>query len=95
MDDILALIEAQKNELKKRFNDHALANNISLNNDSLVVDELIDKLMVRKRKFGDLYCPCRFVTGDETKNKEIICPCIFHLEDINAKGSCLCGLFIN
>lgn len=94
MDDFLQIIEKQKKEIKKRFKEHANRNNIRLNPDKKIVNGILDKLMIRKRKFGDFYCPCRMVTDDYEKNKEIVCPCIYHLDEIKINGSCLCDLFV-
>jgi ferredoxin-thioredoxin reductase catalytic chain len=94
MEDILRIIENQKKDLYLKMNDHAKEKNFRLNEDSDVVNEILNKLLIRKRKFGDIYCPCRIVTGDEEKNKEIACPCIFHVSEVESHGSCLCGLFI-
>ena len=39
-------------------------------------------------------CGCRMVTGDEKKDKDLICPCIHRTLDIQKRGSCKCGLFV-
>ena len=94
MDDFLQIIEKKKKEIKKKLEEHAIGNNIRLNPDEKTVSEILDKLMIRKRKFGDFYCPCRMVTDNNEKNKEIVCPCIYHLDEIEKNRSCLCGLFV-
>ena len=45
-------------------------------------------------KNGEVYCPCRVVTGDKEKDDEIICPCIFHRQEISKDGHCKCNLFV-
>lgn len=44
-------------------------------------------------RFGEQYCPCRMRTGDAEKDKEIICPCIYHEDEIKNDGNCHCRLF--
>ena len=33
------------------------------------------------------------VTFSPERNKEIVCPCIFHRGEVELQGHCLCGLF--
>ena len=44
-------------------------------------------------RFGEKYCPCRMRTGDAEKDAEIICPCIYHEDEIKNDGYCHCRLF--
>lgn len=46
-------------------------------------------------RFGERYCPCRMRTGDTEKDREIICPCIFHEDEITNDGYCHCRLFFD
>jgi len=81
-------------ELKQKFKEHAEKTGIKLNPDDNRVNEVIKGLIKKKEKFGDIYCPCRVVSGDKEKDKEIICPCIFHKKEIELQGHCLCNLFV-
>ncbi|MGR3220281.1 MAG: ferredoxin-thioredoxin reductase catalytic domain-containing protein [Candidatus Anammoxibacter sp.] len=47
-----------------------------------------------KKKYGFDYCPCRIVTGDKEKDDKIICPCVYHEEEIKRDGKCHCDLFV-
>ena len=87
-------MDNEKEKLKIRFKEHADFTEIKLNPDSKVVDEIVDKLLARKEKFGDIYCPCRIVGKNPERNKEIVCPCIYHRGEIELQGHCLCGLFV-
>ena len=32
--------------------------------------------------------------GDAEKDKKIICPCVYHIEEIDREGECHCQLFV-
>jgi len=57
-------------------------------------DKIIQGLLENQRKFGYRYCPCRVITGDRVKDARIICPCVYHKEEIRKMGHCHCGLFL-
>jgi ferredoxin-thioredoxin reductase catalytic subunit len=64
-----------------------------LNPDKEMLDIIIDGLAKNQEKYGKRYCPCRILTDDEEENKKIICPCVFHEEEIELNGMCHCALF--
>ena len=80
--------------LRKKMQEYAKSAGIKLNPDKKTLDCVLTGLLKRKEKFNALYCPCRVVTGDKKKDKEIICPCIFHRGEIELQGHCKCGLFV-
>lgn len=43
--------------------------------------------------FGKRICPCFSPTGDEERDKKLLCPCKYLWEDIEKKGTCHCTLF--
>lgn len=73
---------------------HAKKSGITLNPDKKKVDEIIKGLLAKKEKYGEIYCPCRIVTGNKEKDKDLICPCVFHRGEIELQGHCLCELFL-
>lgn len=83
--DVLDLIE----EYKK----YAEENGFKLNPDKEVVEKIVKGLLKRENKFGFRYCPCRVMSGDEEKDKSIICPCDFHCKEVEKLGHCICKLF--
>ncbi len=87
-------MEKQEKELLKKSEDYAKKVGIKLNSDRKIVRGVIKGLLKNKQKHGEDYCPCRVVTGNKNKDKEIICPCVFHLSEIKEKGKCLCWLFV-
>lgn len=64
-----------------------------LNPDEEMRDLVLEGIAKNKEAHGKNYCPCRIVTGDEVEDKKIICPCIYHKDEIEADGSCHCDLF--
>jgi len=84
-------------ELKKIKEDakkHAEEAGHKLNDNEKVVDGIVAGLLKNKQKHGEIYCPCRVVTGDKEKDKAIICPCVYSEEELEQKGICLCELFV-
>jgi ferredoxin-thioredoxin reductase catalytic subunit len=66
-----------------------------LNPDEVVVRNIVSGLAKNKMDYGYAYCPCRQVQGSPEKDKENICPCRMHKEDIARQGICECGLFVS
>jgi len=81
-------------ELKKDAEEYADSVDISLNPNEKIVNGIITGLLKNKDKNGEIYCPCRVVTGDKEKDKKIICPCAFHKKEIKLQGNCHCNLFV-
>jgi len=89
-------------EEKKKFNEilefskkYAEENGFKLNPDENKVKALIIGLIRNEEKYGYRYCPCRVVSGNPEEDKKIICPCVYHKEELEKMGRCWCGLFIN
>ena len=80
-------------ELIKKYQDYAKENGFHLNPDEKVVEVIARGLLGRKELFGQFYCPCRRLTGNLEEDKKIICPCIYHKDEIQKEGFCHCKLF--
>jgi len=80
-------------KLLKEYWDYAKENGFRLNPNQKVVDYLIEALLLREKKYGKRYCPCRRVKGIEEEDNKIICPCIYHKKEIKEQGHCHCLLF--
>ena len=52
-------------------------------------------LASNRARFGKQYCPCRLRSGDPKEDKKIICPCIYHRDEIAKDGHCHCRLFFS
>ena len=80
--------------LREKLEDYAKENNFKLNPNQKIVSTILTGLLINKNKKGKLYCPCRITTGNKEKDKSIICPCIFHKQEIQEIGHCKCNLFV-
>ena len=81
-------------QLSEEFKNYAEKNGFRLNPDREKVKGIIKGLLENEKKYGKKYCPCRRVKGDETEDSKIICPCVYHRDEIEKDGSCLCGLYV-
>ncbi|MCK4647303.1 ferredoxin:thioredoxin reductase [Candidatus Pacearchaeota archaeon] len=81
-------------ELRRYAEEYAQKAGIKLNPDKKIVEGLIKGLLKNKETRGEIYCPCRVITGDKKKDRDIICPCVFHKGEIKAEGHCKCFLFV-
>jgi len=55
---------------------------------------VIRGLLANEKKYGKKYCPCRRVTGDKEQDEKIVCPCVYHKDEIKKDGHCFCRLFL-
>ncbi len=85
------MTEEQVLELSKKYAEKA---GFNLNPDKGIVDTVIKGLASNEKKHGFRYCPCRMITGDKEKDRKIICPCIYHKDEIKEMGHCHCLLFV-
>lgn len=67
---------------------------VRFNPDAEIVARIIDGLEARERKTGMRLCPCRLASGDPEKDRAIVCPCAYHLEEVARDGHCHCYLFV-
>lgn len=81
-------------EDRRFYKDYADSQGFALNPNEKIVEGIIKGLKRNEGKHGAKYCPCRRVTGDKEKDKNIICPCIYHKEEIANDGRCHCMLFV-
>lgn len=84
------MTEEQVLEISRKYAEHA---GFMLNPDPEIVDTVIKGLVANEKKHGFRYCPCRLVTGDKEKDRLIICPCVYHKQEIREQGHCHCMLF--
>ena len=80
--------------LLKKSEQYAKEQGFKIDPDKKIVSFVIKGLLNNKKKNGELYCPCRRVTGNKKEDMKIICPCIYHLSEIKEKGKCHCNLFV-
>ncbi len=73
---------------------YAKSKGLELNKDKDFVLELIKGLLKNEERYGYRSCPCRLASGDKQKDADIICPCIYSVDDIKEYGRCYCGLYV-
>lgn len=74
---------------------YAKAKGFKLNPNKKDLDLILEGLEKNREKHGVPYCPCRALSNDKAKDRDIICPCVFHRGEIEINGYCLCRLFWN
>jgi ferredoxin-thioredoxin reductase catalytic chain len=65
------------------------------NKDRQRVFELLEGLLLNRKRYGYMACPCRLASGDRKKDRDIICPCVYREPDIREFGSCYCNLYVS
>lgn len=65
------------------------------NKDKERVFELLEALIVNKKRYGYMACPCRLASGDSEYDRDILCPCVYREPDVDAFGSCYCNLYVS
>jgi len=82
-----------KKQLLELSEKHAKKNKFKLNPDKSHLNLILNGLLENEKKYGEVYCPCRVVTGNKAEDKKKICPCFWHKQEIKKFGHCLCRLF--
>jgi ferredoxin-thioredoxin reductase catalytic subunit len=80
--------------LKKEYKIYAKEKGFRLNPDNKVVETIIRLILENREKLGHGYCPCRRVTKNKKEDEKIICPCVFHKDEVETLGHCHCMLFV-
>ncbi len=65
------------------------------NRNQETVFELLEALLVNKKRYGYMVCPCRLASGDREKDRDILCPCAYRAQDVEEYGSCYCNLYVS
>jgi ferredoxin-thioredoxin reductase catalytic chain len=65
------------------------------NKDKKKAFELLDALLVNKKRYGYMSCPCRLASGDRKTDQDILCPCVYREPDVREYGSCYCSLYVS
>lgn len=66
-----------------------------LNGDKEKTYELIRSLLINKKRYGYMACPCRLASGTQGNDRDIICPCVYRKPDVIEYGSCFCSLYVS
>ena len=82
-------------ELKAYMGPFAERLGYKFNTEAEFVDEVLQSELEILELHGDVYCPCRVISGDPREDAQIVCPCIpFFRDQFAAMRKCWCGLFI-
>jgi len=65
------------------------------NRDKSMVFQLLESLLTNRERYGYMCCPCRLASNDREWDRDIICPCIYRVSDVEEYGSCYCGLYVS
>lgn len=65
------------------------------NNEKEKVMELLEALYFNKERYGYMACPCRLASGNRKNDEDIICPCVYRVQDVMEYGSCYCNLYVS
>ena len=65
------------------------------NRDKERVFDLLDALLVNKKRYGYMSCPCRLASVERDLDKDILCPCVYRNPDVEEYGSCYCNLYVS
>jgi len=57
--------------------------------------QLLEGLLINKKRYGYMTCPCRLASGDRQRDSDIICPCAYREADVEEYGSCYCNLYVS
>lgn len=90
-------MENNKEEVEKlieQFDAYAKSQGFQLNPNRKIVEGIVTGLLKNKEKFGEIYCPCRRVSGDKTEDAKKICACMWHKDEIQKDGHCYCNLYV-
>lgn len=87
------VLNKEEETLKKKLRAYADSAGFKLNSNEKALEGIIKGLLRNKQFNGEIYCPCRIVTGNKEEDKKIICPCVYHQGEIELDGHCKCALF--
>lgn len=65
------------------------------NKDRQKTFELLEGLLLNRERYGYMACPCRLAANDRERDKDIICPCVYRVPDVEEYGSCYCNLYVS
>jgi ferredoxin-thioredoxin reductase catalytic chain len=82
-------------KLYKKLKEDAESGGYNLNPDIKFARALVKGLLMNEKRYGYRACPCRFASGKEEEDIDIICPCDYRDIDLDEYGSCYCALYVD
>ena len=92
---VIMVYTDDEKEILDSITAYAKKHGFRLNPEDKKLENVIKGLARNKLRFGEQYCPCRIRSGDVEKDKKIICPCVYHEDEIKEQGSCHCNLYFD
>lgn len=86
-------LESEKEKINVFVKKYCDLTGFRLNPDTKIVEIVIEGLAKNRLLKGKRYCPCRVFTGNPQEDKDKICPCKWHKEEIERDSHCHCMLF--
>jgi ferredoxin-thioredoxin reductase catalytic chain len=86
---------SEVNELYERLKKLQEPKGYFFNKDRERTMELLAALLLNKKRYGYMACPCRLASGDREWDRDIICPCVYREPDVKDYGSCYCNLYVS
>lgn len=65
------------------------------NKDKKMTLDILEQLLVTKKRYGYMACPCRLANGNYEDDKDMLCPCSYREPDVAEYGACFCGLYVS
>lgn len=90
----MEITDKQVQDLIKEYEEYAKSKGFELNPNRKLVENIVRALLKKEAAFGCRFCPCRVMCGDQVEDKKIICPCVYHEDEIKNQGYCHCRLFV-
>jgi ferredoxin-thioredoxin reductase catalytic subunit len=95
MNEEIAIPRERVDKVYAKLDEWAESTGYHLNPDREFAWELVQGLLVNRKRYGYQACPCRLASGDREKDKDIICPCIYRDPDLEEHGACYCALYVS
>lgn len=95
MAEVKIILKNQVEKLYQKLFDEAEKSGYHLNPDADFAKDIIHGLLVNKRRYGYMACPCRLAAGKKQNDMDIICPCYYRDADIVEHDSCYCSLYVS
>jgi ferredoxin-thioredoxin reductase catalytic chain len=91
----MAVRDRQVLDYYHRLKAEAEAGGYRLHPDEEFVLDLIEGLITNEKRYGYPSCPCRFASGVEEADLDIVCPCDYRNPDLDEYGQCYCALYVS
>ena len=95
MNDKIVISSEEIDELYKKLDRDAESSGYHLNPDLEFTKDLVKGLLINKKRYGYMACPCRLASGKKSEDLDIICPCDYRDPDLDEYDACYCALYVS